>query len=188
MKTGLFRKCIMLLTAILLIIPNSSFVFAEENIPLEEEDSLVAHYSFEENLMNDTQNGEAAKETGDRINNTGGHITYVNGIVGQAAKFDGESGVRLPDDLISSHTYSISLWLNPEELTDFTTTFFGAARTPDKWMSLVPKSWDDQTRVWSRNGEDYYDDATTGPNIKPNQWTHIAFTVNEGEFSSYVNG
>jgi arabinan endo-1,5-alpha-L-arabinosidase len=182
MKRGFFLKWTMLLLAISLILPNSSIVFAEVSISAEADDSLVAHYSFDGDLVDDTGNG-VGTETGDRIENTGGKITYVDGIVGQAAKFDGGSGVLLQKGLISRNTYSVSLWLNPEELVDFTTIFFGAA-SPDHWISLVPKLGN-QTTLWSSPG--FYE-AGTGMMIEPNEWTHVAFTVAEGTVDVYING
>src|SRR5699024_1022144 len=109
--------------------------------------------------------------------------------VGQAAKFDGESGIRLPDGLISSNQYSVSLWVTPDEITPFTTTIFGAA-TVDSWLSLVPTGpVNNETMIWSGSdlGTGWYD-ANTGMTISEREWTHIAFTVHEGKIDLYVNG
>ncbi|MCJ8007516.1 lipocalin-like domain-containing protein [Lederbergia wuyishanensis] len=146
---------------------------------------LVAHYTFEHDLSDRTKNVGAGMPTGDRIDKKGGKISYGTGISGQAAIFDGASGIRLPNGLISSNQYSVSLWLNPEQLTDFTTTFFGA-RTTDSWVSIVPKGpVRAETMVWS--GSAWYD-AVTGMQIPKNQWSNITFTVDEGKINVYVNG
>ena len=39
--------------------------------------------------------------------------------------------------------------------------------------------------VWS--GSDWYY-ASTGMNIETQQWSHVAFTVDEGEIRVYING
>ncbi|MCR2823071.1 family 43 glycosylhydrolase [Lederbergia panacisoli] len=155
-------------------------------IVLAEKDArLVAYYPFEDDLSDRTKNAAAGTVTGNRIDNSGGEISYGDGITGKSAVFDGVSGVRLPNGLISSNQYSVSLWLNPEELTNFTTTFFGS-RTIDSWVSIVPKGpVRDETMVWS--GSAWYD-ANTGMQILENEWSHIAFTVDEGKINVYVNG
>nr|WP_233531387.1 LamG-like jellyroll fold domain-containing protein [Paenibacillus alkalitolerans] len=146
---------------------------------------LTAHYAFEDNLNDTAGNFGTGTVTGDRINNEGGTITYSDGKSGKAAAFDGASGVRLPNGLITSNSYSVSLWVKPEQLTMFTTTFFGA-RDSNNWVSLVPSGpVGGQTMVWS--GSAWYD-AVTGMTIKTGEWTHLAFSVDNGTIIVYVNG
>lgn len=183
MKKGFFRKFTMLLLAVSLVIPNSLIAFAEKT-----DDSLVAHYSFDEGLTNGVTDVDATV-IGKLIGEEGGQITHVEGKFGQAAKFDGESGVLLEKGLISSNKYSISLWLNPEELTQHTTTFFGA-QTEESWISLVPQGpGAGETMLWSGSdqGTGWYD-ATTELTIEADKWTHIALTVDEGSIDVYVDG
>ncbi|USX23806.1 LamG domain-containing protein [Oxalobacteraceae bacterium OTU3REALA1] len=106
---------------------------------------------------------------------------------GNAAVFNGASGVRLPNGLISSNTYTVAMWLKPAQLTAFSTTFFGA-RTGDSWISLLPKGHDGvggATMLWS--GTAWYD-AGLGMNIPVGQWSHVAFSVKNGAVNIYVNG
>jgi arabinan endo-1,5-alpha-L-arabinosidase len=148
---------------------------------------LVAHYSFDGNLHDRTSQFGVGKVVGNQINSPGGNITYTDGLFGQAAYFDGSSGIHLPNGLISSNAYTVSLWLNPEELTNFTTTFFGA-RDMDNWVSFLAGGhpWsDDRAMVWS--GTTWYD-ATTSKNLTKNEWTHVAFTVENGRIKIFING
>ncbi|SFL73068.1 arabinan endo-1,5-alpha-L-arabinosidase [Gracilibacillus orientalis] len=154
-------------------------------VPVKGEAGVSAYYDFSDGLSDNSGKQEDATVTGDRIHNTGGEITFADGIEGQAAKFDGESGLKLADGLISSDQYSISLWMKPEEITEFTTTFFGA-RTENNWISLVPNA-ENVTKVWAHNGDDWYD-AVSDSIIPAGEWTHFAFTVNEGEAKVYING
>lgn len=112
------------------------------------EDGLVAHYAFEKNLVDASGNFAAGQPIGSRIGPTisvvtdqvgeqYGKVEYVEGVEGFAAKFDGLTGVLLPSGLIDGSTYSISLWINPEVLTQHTTTFFGAV-SGNSWISIVP--------------------------------------------------
>lgn len=153
----------------------------------QEEGKLVAHFAFEDNLLDSTGQVAAGTVTGNRINNTDGVTTFASGQVGQAAVFNGSSGIRLPDGLISSNKYTVSLWLKPEELTSYTTTFFGAS-SETKWLSLLPQGHDaasNNTMLWS--GESWFD-ANTEQKIAVNEWSHLAFTVNNGEVTVYING
>lgn len=147
---------------------------------------LKAHYAFEGNLEDSTGQQAAGRPTGDRIDNTGGEITYAEGVIGQAAVFDGQSGVRLPNGLILGDEYTVSLWIQPKDLTLFTTTFFGA-RDSNNWVSIVPMGpAGDQTMVWSGSSRWY--DAATGLTVDTDEWTHLAFSVEEGTVRVYVDG
>ena len=153
----------------------------------QEEGGIVAYYPFDGNLENTINQGDDGIITGDTIDSTGGSISFEDGKLGQAAFFDGSSGIRLPEGMIKSNQYSVSLWLHPRELTDYTTTFFGAT-SRESWISFVPKGHEDvkhQSMLWS--GEDWYD-AGLDMNLPVDEWTHIAFTVDKDELSVYVNG
>lgn len=148
---------------------------------------LTAQYSFEDNLMDTTGKFGTGTVTGNRIDNTeNGTITYAIGKNGQAAAFDGASGIRLPNGLITSGSYSVSIWVKPEQLTAYTTTFFGA-KDENNWISLVPSGpVGSNTMVWSGSASWY--DAAAGMTIKAGEWTHLAFTVDSGNIHLYVNG
>ncbi|MBB6678556.1 family 43 glycosylhydrolase [Cohnella lubricantis] len=148
--------------------------------------SLTANYAFEGGLQDQTGSFGAGTVTGNRIDNTGGAITYAAGISGQAAVFNGSSGIRLPDDLIDGDSYSVSLWVKPEALSTYTTTFFGA-RDPNHWISLLPQGpANGNTMLWS--GSDPWYDAPTGMTIGIGEWSHLAITAEKGAAKVYVNG
>lgn len=150
------------------------------------EDGLVAAYDFEGDLSENGDRTDKGTITGNRINNTGGNITYETGEEDLAAKFDGNSGVRLPNGLIKGNTYTIGMWLNPQELTQFTTAFFGAT-SDTNWISLLPYgNGGATTRMWF--GVQTFHDAEAGMQIPVNQWSHIAFTYDAGAVKLYVNG
>lgn len=158
--------------------------FSVTVVPVDTSYGLTSHYSFENNLSDSTGGFAQGTVTGEKIDSTGGTITYAEGVTGKAAAFDGKSGVKLADGLITGNSYSVSLWLKPDQHTQFTTSFFGA-NAKNSWISLVPDSWDHNTMLWS--GEAWYD-ATTGSRIGTNEWHHLAFTVNKGAVKVYVDG
>ncbi|MCU9613451.1 family 43 glycosylhydrolase [Caldibacillus lycopersici] len=155
-------------------------------VKAKEEGGLSAFYDFSEGLKDHSGKQADATVTGNRLNNTGGNITFTEGITGQAAKFDGNSGLRLANGLITGDTYSVSLWVKPEELTEFTTTFFGA-ETSNNWISIVPSTGWGNTMVWSHNGDQWYD-AITDTTIPLDEWSHLTLTAKEGHVVFYING
>ena len=148
-----------------------------------------AEYSFEGDLSALNGAYAAGKSTGGFINNTGGSVSYVDGVIGQAVFLEG-SGVRLPDNLITTNDYSVSLWLKPESFTDYTTAFFAGA-SANAWLSYVPSMADTAlTRLWANNGA-FFDNAELDSRIPAKEWTHVAFTVdgtNGDVLKMYVNG
>lgn len=148
---------------------------------------LLAHYAFDGNLA-DT-NGAAAPGAvvGARLDLAGGSIGYEAGMRGQAAVFNGASGIRLPNGLISTNTYTVALWLKPAQLTALSTTFFGA-RTADAWISFLPMGHgfvNGASMLWS--GTAWYD-AGLGMNLPVGRWSHVAFSVRNGAVNVYVDG
>jgi len=157
-----------------------------ETVTVKVTDGKVAHFSFNETLADTLGIQQAGTVTGDRLTNTNGDITYAEARFDQGVVFDGQSGVRLPNGLIQSPTYSVALWLHPDEITPFTTTFFGAT-SDSKWLSLVPSGpGNGHTALWS--GSNQWFDGLTDRVIPANEWTHVSFTVDEGDVVVYLNG
>lgn len=152
-----------------------------------------AEYSFEGDLS--ALDGVAADGTitGDRIGNTGGTISYTEGVVGQALLLDGTSGVRLPDNLVTSEQYSLSVWLKPTVMTDYTTAFFGASDA-NSWISIVPQLNNTDagplgsSAVWVGSGG-WWNEFNFGEGVfSLTEWTHIVVTVDGSNAKVYLNG
>lgn len=151
----------------------------------------IARYSFNGNLDDSTGNFTSGGVVGSTVDEAGGTISYSEGVAGQAAVFDGASGVALSDNLIGDHEYSFTLWLNPAAHTGNTPSFFGWATT-DSWISLLPNGFggdNANTMLWSGSdlGSGWYD-AVTGEQIAINTWSQLAVVVNNGEVKVYING
>ncbi|WP_062388405.1 LamG-like jellyroll fold domain-containing protein [Demequina iriomotensis] len=148
----------------------------------------IGGWSFDGDLADSTAHGGTAWTTGNRIDTTGGDAAFVeDGVSGQAVHLDGASGIQLPYGLVQGDTYTVSMWLRPSALTQYTTAFFAAA-DGDHWVSLVPRGHDgvsQSTMLWS--GSAWYD-AGTGAQIPVGEWTHVAFTVDGGDVSVYLDG
>lgn len=148
-------------------------------------------FSFEDNLDEGTNSLGAGTVVGSLVTSVGsGQVGYVNGVVGKALVLDGASGVLLPENLITDNTYSISMWLNPSVLTDFTTAFFGYV-TADNWISVVPGGGPGGTTnslLWGHNGGSNWSDGLFGTRLAVNTWTHVVMTVDNGTLKTYING
>lgn len=149
-----------------------------------------AQYSFEGDLAELEGVYGKGNATGNRIDNQGGAVTFTDGIIGQAVHLDGNVGVRLPDNLITTNDYSISLWLKPDVFTSYTTAFFAGANS-STWLSLVPSmDGTDKTRLWATTGA-FFDNGELDTRIPKDKWTHLAMTVdgsNGDTLKMYVNG
>lgn len=186
-KNILSKLTTLTLTSLLVL---GGLTIQTNNITAEEfdRDAVRTHaFKFEDNLEDSENAGTEASVVGSKINEEGGQIQYVDGKNGKAVYFDGETGILLPNNLLTSDKYSVSMWINPEELTAHTTTFFGA-QTDESWLSLVPESGEGtegKTMLWS--GTEWYD-GNTGTQISVDEWSHLTFTVNKGDLNIYING
>ena len=147
---------------------------------------LLAHYAFDNSLSDSNNVFEDASGTGSVYTGSGANIDYVDGVNGSAAILDGTSGIRFPGQLITGNQYTVSLWVNPAADSQFTPTFF-AGTDDDSWLSLVPVSWDNNTMLWSNNNGSWFD-GTTSEKIPLDTWSHLVFSVNNGDVVVYIDG
>ena len=135
------------------------------------------HWTFDGNL---TGTEVDATVVGNAIGVPGGNITFAPGRIGQAAVFDGNSGINLGNEIITSPTYTISMWVNPSQFTGATPAFFAAAER-DRFIAIVPRAhWDPLfTHSWFNNwGRPWWHIGSGSGNIIPlNEWSHLALTV-----------
>lgn len=178
------RFLLMLVSVICIFSLNIQVI--SSNISEEDIDKgLIAHYTLDGNLEDSSGDFAKGRLIGSRLNiEDSGEIIYREAMRGQGAYFHGKSGVLLDDGLINSHSYSVALWLKPESITAFTTSFF-AAKDREQWLSISPEGPSGDTELWSR--DDWYD-ASADIRIPTNMWSHITFTVDNGEVKFYING
>jgi arabinan endo-1,5-alpha-L-arabinosidase len=155
----------------------------------------TAVYKFEDNLNESAGSLAAGSLTGNLIGVAPGEgvtTTYAAGAVGKALVLNGTSGVKLADNLIVGNTYSISMWLNPSALTNYTTAFFGFAKE-NYWISFVPGGGPGGTDSVLWSGSINWFDGKFGSTIPKDKWTHVVMVVNKANLSSgvltiYLNG
>jgi arabinan endo-1,5-alpha-L-arabinosidase len=185
---------IVLLTATITLNGQTRTETFQVNVPQRLPFNRSARFQFENTLAETLGNFASGAATGDRLWNQG-TVAFDVGQQGQALSLSGASGVRLPDGLISNYEYTVSFWIRPRVFTRFTTGFFGAvderidpAGLPfsTRWLSFLPESWDGNTMLWS--GSEAFFDGSAGQRIPVDAWTHMAFSVNKGVVSVYLNG
>ncbi len=154
-------------------------------VPARKLFNRIALYQFENNLSDSLAIQSEGRVVTGTPDNLQGNVAYSTGHNQQGVWLQNGNGVRLPDGLIDNNAYTVSLWLNPSQLSQFTPAFFGAAAT-DNWISLVPWSWDGNTMLW-RGSVAWYD-ASAGFQIPVDTWSHVAFSVDNGTVRLYVNG
>ncbi|MED5524231.1 MAG: LamG-like jellyroll fold domain-containing protein [Pseudomonadota bacterium] len=154
-------------------------------VPARHQYNRSAWYSFDSDLSDRLGLHGAGSATGATPDSSDGTVQFASGLTGNALWLDGSAGVRLPDGLIDSNQYTVSLWLDPAALSQYSTAFFGAQAT-DNWLSLVPWSWDGNTMLWS--GSQSWYDASAGRQIATDSWSHLAFAVDHGHVTVFLNG
>ncbi|REJ04188.1 glycoside hydrolase family 43 [Microbacterium bovistercoris] len=157
-------------------------------VPARTAGVIAGEWTFAGDLSDSSGSAGTGIPTGARVDAAGGTVSYVaDGVSGSALHLDGSTGVRLPDGLLRGRSYSVSVWLRPDQLTAYTSAFF-AARDADHWVSLVPRGHSGvggSAMVWS--GTAWYD-AGTGADLPLDDWSHLAYVVDDGSVTVYVDG
>lgn len=136
--------------------------------------------SIAHNTGNYTKNG-----------NVRGNYNYTDGIVGKALEFnDKDVLVHLTDnDELDINQFTIMAWIKPYsrgsdpkriEIIEKTNSYWMNIRVDDGLLRCGCFFSDGFSNKW------YYIDSDRP--IHLNQWTHVAFTVSNGEMVSYING
>ncbi|GAC16485.1 LamG-like jellyroll fold domain-containing protein [Aliiglaciecola lipolytica] len=151
----------------------------------------TAYYPFENSLSEINMTfGDGVAST-DTTGTTTVNPVFVTGKTGQAVNLDGSFGVLLPPDIIDSYQYTVSFWMNQQASFQFRPAYF-AARSPDRWQSFLPSSWNAELMLWSNwleeDGSWPWLDGVTGVVYPVNEWHHIALSVNAGQFQIYYDG
>lgn len=147
-------------------------------IGLEKRDlstSLVAYYPFDGNANDASGNGNTGEENGG--------VTFVDGINGQAANFDGvDDYIELPASVISGTEFSVGFWLNRQGVHD----------------GILSGSKDESHNEFTvylgsmANYELHYNSSLsfyqTGLPSSQNEWQHFLLVRSEDQSTIYIDG
>ncbi len=117
---------------------------------------------------------EAVDTTG-QIKSVAAIVREANGLIGAAAKLDGQTPITLSSDKLkasASGPYSVSLWVKPE----------AAAGSVFKQGPLALNI--EQGKLVASLGAL----KATGGDLPANAWAHLTVTVGAGKLTLYVNG
>jgi hypothetical protein len=108
-------------------------------------------------------------------------ITYIPGVVGQAFNFDGVTGAVVipPSPNLAVQSLTIEGWIKPTDVSNARPIVeYGAAgelTDVSFWYSYVPGAL--YAIVRDANPANYMQLSSAGGLIAPNQWSHVAFTL-----------
>jgi hypothetical protein len=108
-------------------------------------------------------------------------ITYIPGVVGQAFNFDGNTGAIVipPSPNLAVQSLTIEAWIKPTDVsTARPIVEYGAAgelTDVSFWYSYVPGAL--YAIVRDQNPNNYMQLSSAGGLLAPNQWSHVAFTL-----------
>ncbi len=196
------KRLIVMILIICLLLPTSTLrLIAETTKPGEEDIQTVsptAYYPFDGELTDQTDSQktgtawtryeEGVSDWGERLDVP---FTYADEGVNQSVRFDGSTGIKLPDNLLTSDTYSYSFWLKQTgEVSEFTSAFYAGMGLSRTGISPAIAS----------NGEVIYQVAEEEQSLLPgyhyqslpdydhNQWNHFFVISESGLTTIYLNG
>lgn len=145
--------------------------------------NLVYSYGFE-----DTADKAAAVKTSDPkgqapVSAGDVNFTYKDGKLGKAIYLDGTYGLDLGDANPLTDDYTISYWVNPDELhSAVDPTFAAGTFNPENWLNVTA---DSSRAIWS--GKPY---AEIPGDFKyvAGQWQHVVISVSGDKATFYYNG
>lgn len=156
---------------------------------IKKPNQLVAYYNFQGN-GNDSS---AMKNNATAINAKGG-ITYVDGIVGKAAKFNGASYFEIKDNnSLDLDNYTISLWVNEDKTSGYNPILAKYGESTDKKASSYSlyDSYDQSgiSMDMALFGEDDSNISfNTDAKVTPGRWYHCTVTYDGKNVKIYNNG
>ena len=140
-----------------------------------ETETLKAHYRFENNLKNATQNNRATAF---------GNPIFAKGKVFKGMYFNGNDYLSIPAGSINTDNLTVAAWVywkggnNWQRIFDF-------GKDTSEYIGLIPNSGDNTLRFVIKDGTEQYVDYTKLP---LNQWVHVAVTLDGSTAKIYYNG
>ncbi len=158
--------------------------YSSENF---KDENKQVRFAFEDNFMSDCGQFEGYF--------VGDNYRFEKGITedGKSLYFGGGKVygnlLRLPENIIYSDSYSISMWIKPEEHSIWSAAVFGEYE--NGFFAYCPYAWEGHSSYRVRDGrqaEAFYDTAAVS--LWRNLWTHVIITYNSviEKTCLYING
>lgn len=126
----------------------------------------------------------------------GEKICYTDGVLSNSKALHLESGeigdnmLKIPVEMLNSTSYTISLWIKPEDFHPYTSVIF--VDFENGFMSYMPNAWRGAMsfRIKEHKDPEGWYDASFTSILKKDRWYHIAVSYNSkiNEARLYVDG
>ena len=144
------------------------------------DDSTVATYKLDGDAGDDSGNGYSGSVT---------NVTYATGKFDEAAVFNGSSRITSNDPTKNDTTFSISAWINVDNINTFNpiVTVYGSTAATRKYIFRTTNTNELQFIVYDESG------VLTAIPTKSNAltagtWYHVVAIANGGNFEIYLDG
>lgn len=160
---------------------NSSPRSQEVTVTITGVHALVAHYAFDGDLLDETENlshGASLKKA-----------TFTDGKINKAVQLNGSTEfLQLPTDIANHQNLTVSTWVKWDGGADWQRVFdFGSGE--DQYIFLTYSSNMQSLRFAMKNSAEEQALETVLPSpIRIGNWVHLALTIGDVEVRIYVNG
>lgn len=122
------------------------------------------------------------------VTDTDVNVKYADGINGKGIYFDGTYGIKLYPGITSS-SYSISLWVKPEEERLYSNILYagtGLLTDSEKCFNITSDDTASPAIISSSTEGGYY--IGNGQAVKTGVWSNICISVKDNIANIYING
>ncbi|MBN1766302.1 MAG: hypothetical protein JW860_13665 [Sedimentisphaerales bacterium] len=155
----------------------------------EADDRLVAHWSFEDNLLATVGTGIDGSAAGTNP------IAYNSGVVGQALELDGTNYVEIassvadPNILHYSDEITVSAWVRANVAGTFGPQFSGVVTKGDSsWRVAIDGGGQSAEFSATGVGNNQYGAISGVQVISDSNWHHVVGVVNGSQIQIYIDG
>lgn len=158
---------------------NYSEASSEVSVTVTDVEDLIAHYMFEDSLLDSSIN----------LNHSAayGEVAYVSGkTTDKALKLNGiDNFLQLPSTVANHQEITIATWVYRQDSSKDRRIFeFG--NNQDEVLYLSPSDLSSQVHFSIKNGS--AEQSLFGPELPQGSWSHIAVTLSADKAILYING
>jgi hypothetical protein len=172
----------------LLAVLGTALLLAQPGHAAGTEQGPVAEYSFDEG----EEGGETVTDLAGEDDGTIEGVKRVRGRYGEALEFDGEEGcVQIPDgpQFQMGEEFTLEAWVRPESAHEFAPIFYKQGSEGGYGYDLWASEVEGGAPAGEVNDGTYPQPQIEGKaELRPNVWSHVAFTFDGAHMRLYVDG
>ena len=144
---------------------------------------LIGHYEFEDNADDSSGNGNDGTEYGE--------VSYVDGVMGQAASFDGVSTVKATNPFVNAEApneLAVSLWakITSDDVGTLVSILYSCNGISDDLFHITYYG-DDNLQELQSNTFDNTRVTVDSSEIDFSEWNHVVINYKNDQLSIYAN-